>query len=629
MIAATASRSRSESLSLAGRFWLWIGALAILASIAIVSFGSTYATRVYFNEAEARGQNTLRLAVAVLRGQLQRFERLPELLAEHEDIKRLVASPEDTAFVEAMNVWLKEVNDLIESSDLYVMLPDGDTLAASNFDTKTSFVGGNFSYRPYFIEPMEGRPGRFFALGTTSLKRGYYFGAPVLADGRVAGVVVIKIDVDAIEDTWRGGDYEIVVTDPEGVIFMTSRTDWLFMSVPPLTGELLARTAETQRYANAVLRDLPTTRGAYQDHHELLLVEDNGSRREFLTLAEDMDEAGWTVKVLLDTTSARAQAINMVILTVLIVVLVALMAAIYLQRRVRLRQWRQMERATHEQLERRVAERTAELASVNTRLEAEIGEHKATEAMLRQTQSDLVQAGKLAALGQMSAALSHEFNQPLAAARNYADNTLVLIERGRVDDARANVARIVGMIERMASISRHLRNFARKPRQRLGPVDLAQVVDDTLEIIGWRLKTGEARLTIDLGETPITVLAGPIRFQQVLINILTNAIDAVSGSTDPLVELTARQTGERVALTVRDHGPGIASGLGERIFDPFFSTKGVGKGLGLGLSISYNIIKDFGGELFAENHAQGGAVFTIVLKLAAAPALESIAEPAQ
>src|SRR5690606_36965976 len=143
---------------------------------------------------------------------------------------------------------------------LYVMLPDGNTLAASNFDTQTSFVGGNFAYRPYFIDPMQGKPGRFFALGTTSLKRGYYFGAPIYIDGAIAGVVVLKIDIDAIEETWRGGDYEIIVIDPEGVIFMTSRPDWLFMTVPPLTGELLARTALTRRYANAQLRDLPTAR---------------------------------------------------------------------------------------------------------------------------------------------------------------------------------------------------------------------------------------------------------------------------------------------------------------------------------------------------------------------------------
>lgn len=619
---------RNEVASPLRRNWLWLGLVALALMTAIAAWGSTYATRIYLSEAEARGQNTLRLAVAVLRGHLQRYERLPQLLADDEEIERLVANPDDSALVQEMNLWLKDVNDLLESSDLYVMLPDGTTLAASNFDTETSFVGNNFAYRPYFIEPMTGETGRFFALGTTSFKRGYYFGAPVTVDGDIRGVMVVKIDVDAIEDTWRGGDYEIIVTDPEGIIFMSSQPDWLFASILPLTEERLARTFETRRYADAQLRDLPVRRAINEDQREVMVIEEDGGDREFLVMGEAMTEADWTVKVMLDTASARAQAVTVVLVVLLLMSLATLLAAIYLQRRARLRERRQIERVAHEQLERRVAERTAELAAVNARLEGEIGERKATEAMLRKTQSDLVQAGKLAALGQMSAALSHEFNQPLAAARNFADNALVLIERGRHEDAKANVTRISSLIERMASISRNLRNFARKPNDKLGSVDLEQVTRDTLEIVDWRLKAGEAELVIDLGDTPISVMAGPVRLQQVLVNILGNAIDAVSGGDNRRVELGAHQAGETVTITIRDHGPGISSGLGGRIFDPFFSTKGVGKGLGLGLSISYNIIKDFGGELGAENHPEGGAVFTITLKTANKDA--SIAmEPAQ
>jgi two-component system C4-dicarboxylate transport sensor histidine kinase DctB len=359
----------------------------------------------------------------------------------------------------------------------------------------------------------------------------------------------------------------------------------------------------------------------------LLIVEDGAQRREFLVVSEEMDEAGWTVKVLLDTASARSQAAVTVVLAVLLIGLAAMTAAIYLQRRAQLRERLDIERRAHEQLEHRVVERTRELAQVNAKLEAEIGERKATEATLRQTQSDLVQAGKLAALGQMSAALSHEFNQPLSAARNYADNAIVLIERGRVEDARGNVTRISGLIDRMASISKHLRNFARKPNQRLGPVDLEQALRDTLEIIEWRIKAGEAELNIDLGDAPLTVMAGPVRLQQVLVNIVGNAIDAVSESEIRRVDLVARKSADGVTITIRDHGPGISSGLGGRIFDPFFSTKGVGKGLGLGLSISYNIVKDFGGGLSAGNHPDGGAVFTIILKAAEQAAVAM--EPAQ
>lgn len=216
----------------------------------------------------------------------------------------------------------------------------------------------------------------------------------------------------------------------------------------------------------------------------------------------------------------------------------------------------------------------------------------------------------------MSAALSHELNQPLAATRTYADNAGILIGRGRIDEAREAVGRIASLVDRMASISRHLRNFARKPNQKLGPVPLDEAVRDTLEIVAWRLKAAGAELAVDLGPAVPVVHAGPVRLQQVLVNIITNAADAVEGLPDRRIELRARPDGERVRIAIADRGPGVPEAIAGRIFDPFFSTKGVGKGLGLGLSISYNIIKDFGGSLTVARRADGGTVATIVLDAA-------------
>ncbi|WMT90064.1 sensor histidine kinase [Pelagibacterium sp. H642] len=595
------------------RRWLAAAGFAVLAMATVAIWGSGYAHRFYLDEANARGTNTLRLALAVLRGQTARYENLPEVIANFEEIEALIADPGNPELIDEVNLYLKEINSQFESSDIYLMADDGTTIAASNFDTPVPFVGENFRYRPYFYDAIDGGEGRFFALGTTSFKRGYYFGAPVVIDGEPRGVVAVKADVDSIEETWRGGDFEIVVTDPEGIIFMSSHPGWLYNSLLPLTPERIARTAETRRYAETELRELPYTE-ANDDQHRLMRIEEPETAGEYLVVSEAMPEADWRVSVLLDTASARAQAATTTIIAVLAIALGTLAAAIYIQRRARLRERLHLQRETKELLERRVAERTAELASVNLKLEEEVAERRATEQMLRKTQSDLVQAGKLAALGQMSAALSHEFNQPLAAAKNYADNALVLIERGRIEDARVNVNRISGLMDRMSAISRHLRNFARKPNEKLAPVPLEQVVSDTLEILNWRIKAADVDLTVDLPGEPLEVVAGPVRLQQVLVNILTNAIDAVETGTDRRIALAARRQGERVAITIRDHGPGIPSGLAERIFDPFFSTKGVGKGLGLGLSISYNIIKDFDGDLRVGNHPDGGALFTVELR---------------
>ncbi len=597
---------------------------ALLMAGVVVFVGSGIAIRFYLDDAAARGQTTLRLAVAALDGHMRRFEALPPLIADQDDIKSLVADPTNEALRTEANRYLKEINTLLQSSDIYVMVPGGDTVAASNYDGPLSFVGENFSYRPYFQDAIVGRAGRFFALGTTSLKRGYYFSAPVRVDGKVLGVVVFKVDLDAIEASWKGGDHEIIVTDPEGIIFMSGRPDWLYAGLLPITPDRLARTTESRRYANATLRELPVRRGSF-DEHVLMNVDMNGKGTEYLVLSAAMQNAGWTVSVLTDTASAYAQTYVSIAVAVLVLGLAALLAAIVLQRRARLAERMELQRTAQAELERRVAERTADLAQVNRQLETEVAERRATEQQLRKTQSDLVQAGKLAALGQMSAALSHEFNQPLAAVKTYADNAAILIERDRIAEARDNVTRISALTDRMASISRHLRNFARKPNEKLGSVDLAEVVADTAEIVAWRLKAADAMLKVDLGPVPLSVRGGAVRLQQVLVNIISNAADAVEGLDERTIELTARKKGGRVTISVRDHGPGVAPAIAERIFDPFFTTKGVGKGLGLGLSISYNIVKDFGGSVSASNHPDGGAVFAIELD-AARPSVREAAE---
>ncbi|MFN4271274.1 MAG: ATP-binding protein [Aliihoeflea sp.] len=600
-------------------------AILVLSGIVVLVgvYGASFARNTYLEQASARGEVTLRLAVAALRGHLSRYEALPALIADNADIRSLVLNPGDPRQRDWGNAYLEEINDLLESSDIYVMMPNGETIAASNYRGPASFVGGNFSFRPYFQDAMAGERGRFFALGTTSLKRGYYFSAPIDVDGVIRGVVVFKIDVDDIEASWRGGDHQVIVTDPEGIIFMTDRPDWLYASVLPLTAARIARTEAHRRYANAEIRELSVTRGSFAFDRELMTVPVGNREKEFLVVEEQMPEAGWTVKVLLDTSSARAQASAAVALALMLIGLAGLIGYAIMQRRARLRERLELQRLAQEQLEGRVAERTAELATANRLLESEVRERRSTEQQLRRTQADLVQAGKLAALGQMSAALSHEFNQPLAAVRAYAENASAFLERGRSEKARENLDRISGLTERMASISRHLRNFARKPNQKLEPVLLAAVVAEAMEIVGWRLRAADADVRIVLAEPDLVVRACPIRLQQVLINLLSNAADAVDGASDRRIEIGGERRGHRVAVSIRDHGRGVPDAIRERIFDPFFTTKGVGKGLGLGLSISYNILKDFGGDLVVSNHPEGGAVFTIELNPARMPVREA------
>ena len=262
-------------------------------------------------------------------------------------------------------------------------------------------------------------------------------------------------------------------------------------------------------------------------------------------------------------------------------------------------------------------ERTAELALLNRQLGQEVAERRATEAELRAAQDSLVQVGKLAALGQMSASLSHEINQPLAAARNYADSAAILIERGDHAEARENIQAILALVDRMAAIGKHLRNAARQPEDPLEPVDLAALLPETRTIVATRLSGSGAVLELDLPPALPPLKANPTRLQQVLVNLISNAADAVEGAADRRITLSAQAEGDWVILRVRDRGPGVPPLIADRIFDPFFTTKGMGAGLGLGLSISANIVRDFGGTIACRDAAPG-AEFCVRLPIARA-----------
>lgn len=581
--------------------------LCLLVTLAV----ERWAVLSALSEGQARADVTLRQTVNALESRLRRFEALPALLARDDDVRRFFApgllSP---VHVGAMNLWLKSVNDLVDSSDLYLIAPNGVTLAASNFDRPDSFVGESFTYRPYFTEALAGGTGRFFALGTTSGVRGYYFGAPVRdAGGRVIGVVALKIGVDEMETGWRSAEYDIVVADPEGIVFMATEPDWLYRGMLPLTPDRIARTEASRRYAERPLAELDLTERRQDGQDLLTLATADGDPREYLRRSQAMPDAGWTVHVLLDTARLRAQARLTVAAAVLLLGIALSLGWALWQRRARLAERIALQAAAQAELERQVVQRTADLQAAND--------------ALHRMQADLVQAGKLAALGRMSAALSHEINQPLAAARNYADSATLLMDRGDLPRARDNIGQILSLIDRMATIARHLRNVARKPNEPLKAMSLPEVVADALLIAEARLKASGVVVRVDLPATLPLVRGGPVRLQQVLVNLLSNAADAMEG-TGGTIDLTATVDGAMVMLLVRDHGPGVAPGIADRIFDPFFSTKAVGSGLGLGLSISYNIMQDFGGDLRVANHPQGGAVFTVVLQ--AATAREQAAE---
>jgi two-component system, NtrC family, C4-dicarboxylate transport sensor histidine kinase DctB len=596
-----------------------LAVLCLIGAACLGFLGLQAATKAYMAEGNGRADATLALTLQALDGHLRRFEALPDLLADNDELRAVLASPDDPAGRMRLNQWLAQKNAELDTLDIYVMTPDGVTIAASNHERPSSFIGQNFSYRPYFQAALAGEKGRFYAIGTTSGVRGYFFAAPVRdRAGQVSGVIVVKIGLDVIEAEWRAQEAQIIVTDPEGIVFLSSVRGWLYKGLLPLTPDRLDRTQQSRRYADVALKELDHDLSRVGKVTTITLPDARGTTREYIMAGQLLPRADWTVHVLLDSRPLQVQARLAVLAGLLFLGALAAVTVVILQRRARLAERFALQEQGKAELERRVEERTADLARVNQLIEAEVAERRLTEAELRRTQSDLVQAGKLAALGQMSAALSHEINQPLAAARNYADSAAILIDRGDATRAKGNIDQILSLIDRMAAIARHLRHVARKPDTLLKDIALKDAVAEAQALVGPRL--AGAKVTVALPDDLPLVRGGPVRLQQVLVNLLSNAADAVEGGAGAEITVAASVAEGRVLLTVRDNGPGVPAAIADRIFDPFFTTKRVGSGLGLGLSISYNIMKDFGGDLRVANAPEGGAVFTVELAIATARA---------
>ncbi len=274
-------------------------------------------------------------------------------------------------------------------------------------------------------------------------------------------------------------------------------------------------------------------------------------------------------------------------------------------------------RNAYAELEIKVVQRTADLRDANARLQAEVAERERAEQTLRRAQAELVQSGKLAAIGQMAAGVTHELNQPLAALQTFSDNARVLLARGRTEDALENLSIISGLVKRLGYITSQLKAFARRSDDARRPAQAQKAFAQALLLVQGRMQKEAVQLAQEWPEQPLTVLCSEIGLEQVFTNLLSNAMDAMAGSATRRIELRAVRHADAVEIDIADSGSGIAAALSEKIFDPFFTTRD--EGLGLGLSISAGIIRTAGGRLSVRNRAAaqgGGAQFTIRLTCA-------------
>jgi len=556
------------------------------------------AERYYRNELTEQNRQTLDLYVANLLGTLNRYEVLPRILGDLPAL-RAVLQQDSPQVRDNANRLLKRLRNQTGADVIYLMATDGNTLAASNWDEEDSFVDRNFAFRPYFRQAMEGRLGRFFGLGTTSGKRGYYFGAAVRDGDQVLGVLVVKVDLDHTETLWGSTPEQLLVTDNFGVVILTSRPDWRFRATRGLGVDEREQIAFDQPYPTLYPQDLTLNIDAW------------------LIQSRELKETGWTVRILAPVSLVERPVRTVVAIGAATLLALLLWLGLLMQRRRHFLERLALDSQARQQLEQRVLERTRDLEALNSRLKVEVLEREQAQQELVRAQDELLQAGKLSALGTMSASISHELNQPLAAIRSYADNARVLLDHERVDEARDNLRLISELIARMASIIAHLRAFARRDQHAPERVALQPALDDALALLAKRRQAMGVELIRDLPEATLWVQAGETRLRQILANLLANALDALGERPQPRrIWLRAELEGDGVLLTLRDNGPGFSAEALQRAREPFFTTKTSTQGLGLGLAICDTLTRALGGELRMSNHAEGGAQLGLFLRSA-------------
>ncbi|PNH89654.1 sensor histidine kinase [Vibrio diazotrophicus] len=536
---------------------------------------------------------------------LDKYAHIPRLLSKDKELVDALSHPENSAQIDLTNLYLEQVNEVIQAADTYLLDGIGNTIASSNWNLDRSFIGRNFAWRPYFYDAISGQKSQYFALGSTSGQRGYYYAYPVIYAAEVIGVVVVKMDLSSIEDNWQSKNSYFVATDDNNIVFMSSRPDWLFHSVSELSEESRQKIQETRQYLDSAIPSL----GFYGDVNlaetEWIKPKQGWIKDDYIVSTNKLDNLALNIHVLSPKVNVFWDTFGFLIILTMIFAIIYLAFLLLHHRQIRQRQIERLQAEAKQKLEFLVMERTS-------KLHVEIDERIRAEQALRQTQDELIQAAKLAVLGQMSASISHELNNPLAAIRSFADNGRRFLANGKPERTDENLERISALTVRMAKISEQLKSFARKTETGdQVEAQLLPLIINAKELMQPQFKSHYVEFEIKAPESPIRCSINPIQLEQVIINLLTNAMQAVDEQDIKKVVLTLEEHQDRVYIHVDDTGTGLNLNQMKNLFEPFFTTKK--NGLGLGLSISQQIMHGMSGDLTAHSSPLGGARFTITL----------------
>ena len=548
---------------------------------------------------------------------LSRNESLPRIISMENRLKALLQNPDQDTSRHSANSYLLDVKNGADINAAYVMDRAGLTLASSNFQSVGSYVGHNYGYRPYFQDALNGRLGSFYGVGATTGEPGFFLAAPINDDEKALGAVIVKISLENFESALVGSGDPVLLVDANGVVFLASVPEWKYRFLTPLEPGALQQIGMSRQYDNQNLQPLGVNFRLQDEPQTVRIALPGSPEQDYLVQSIKTGTLGWSIVFLSQTKQERQNAMLAGIATGLAV---AFLLSTFVYYRLNVRRYnerRQAEaamRQAHKDLEQRIADRTAELRATNASLEERIDTLKTTERILHETRDSAVQTGKLAVLGQMAAGISHEVNQPLTALHTFTDNAVDLLDRGRLGDVRENLGFIKQMGIRIGHIVGEIKTFARKPPTERSPVKISDAVSQAVMLVEPRRRQSMAQIEVQPFSEEVRVLADLQRLEQVIVNLLLNALDAVVESGEKLIVVSVVRESGLVSVIVKDSGSGIPHSVLPHLFEPFFTTKSSGQGLGLGLAISRMIITELGGHIDARNQVVGGAEFVVVLE---------------
>jgi two-component system C4-dicarboxylate transport sensor histidine kinase DctB len=574
------------------------GAAALLFLVLLIAAAQRWADAQATEEAQAGANRVAHTHAAMLASELQKYRLLPLVLTEYLEVRAsLTTSPKA---VKQLNPKLELLAARTDAAVIYVLDTRGHAIAASNWRLPTSFVGHDYAFRTYFRGALASGHAEQFALGAVSHRPGLFLAQridPVDGQGPPLGVVVVKVEFDDVEARWRHQPGPTLVTDAGGRAMLTSQPAWRFRVVEPLAHEGLVL---PRHLAGGVVAP---ARGQAQP---LVIVDD---QRRYVAAQVPVSISGWHLRHLEPlepyeiSPAGRAREWLLAAVGVMAIVLGLIVRAYEKQ---------VLERANRIRLEQEVERRTAELVGANRQLRIESTEREIANAQLRAAREELAQANRLGIIGQITAGVAHEVNQPVAAIRTFAENATRQLERNTPEPAQRSLANIVELTARIGRITAELRSFARRGTPSVSAVPLEPAIAGAILLLGDRLR--QTRVTVERGDdrdAALHVVADRVRLEQVLINLLQNALDALEGRDCPRLRIDVRAE-EAVTVTVSDNGPGIQPDLADALFTPFVT--GRSAGLGLGLGIARDIARDFGGQLEVSPALLGGASFTLTLR---------------